>query len=136
MRKLLVTAAIIERGGCYLVARRQAGTHLAGAWEFPGGKCEIGESLHACLVREIEEELGTTVSVGAEVLAVTHEYDDRVVELHFFRCTCEREPTARLGQDLRWVTPSTLATLEFPPADAALIRLLVNGQRDDLGSLV
>ncbi len=120
-----MTAAIIERDGHYLVTRRQAGTHLAGVWEFPGGKCDSGESLTACMAREIREELGVEASVGAEIFTVAHEYSDRVVELHFFRCACEQEPAPQLGQDMRWVARDALETLEFPPADAALIRLLM-----------
>ncbi len=125
MKRLVVTAAIIERDGCYLVTRRQAGTHLAGVWEFPGGKCDLGESLTACMAREIREELGVEASVGDEIFTVAHEYSDRVVELHFFRCTCDRPPAPQLGQDMRWVARDALETLEFPPADTALIRLLM-----------
>ena len=52
MTAIVVTAALVERGGCFLVTRRQKGVHLEGYWEFPGGKCEPGESLAACLARE------------------------------------------------------------------------------------
>ena len=87
-----MTAAVIERDGRYLVTRRLRGTHLAGFWEFPGGKCDTGEPLAACLEREIAEELDTNVRIGAEIHHVAHEYPERIVELHFFRCELLGEP--------------------------------------------
>ena len=124
---LIVTAAVIEREGRVLVTRRQPGVHLAGRWEFPGGKCDHGESLAACMARELREELGVEALVGAELFAVTHQYDDRRVELHFLQCTIEHDPMPLLGQEMRWVPRSELDTLEFPPADAELIRMLAQG---------
>jgi mutator protein MutT len=125
--RLVVTAAVIERAGALLVTRRPPGSHLAGCWEFPGGKCEAGESHQACLAREIREELDAGVRVGPEIHAVSHAYPDRVVELHFFSCELTDEPRAALGQEMRWVARADLASLEFPPADAELIGLLAKG---------
>ena len=122
---LVVAAAVIRRGGEYLITRRHAGVHLEGYWEFPGGKCDEGETLETCLVREIREELDVDVRVGAELLAVTHEYPERVVELRFFDCELEGTPRPMLGQEMRWVTREDLASLPFPPADAELLALLV-----------
>jgi 8-oxo-dGTP diphosphatase len=122
--RVVVTAAVIERDGAYLVTRRLDGTHLAGFWEFPGGKCEPGETLTSCLAREIAEELGCEVEIADTLLSVTHEYEDRAVELHFFRCSLRDEPRPLIGQEIRWVDRATLGTLEFPPADADLIRVL------------
>jgi len=121
---ILVTAAVIERDGRLLVTRRLDGTHLAGCWEFPGGKCEPGEEPRAALVREIHEELDAGVEVGREVLRTSHAYPDRVVELRFFEARLLGEPRPLLGQEMRWVGREELGTLEFPPADAELIRLL------------
>jgi mutator protein MutT len=123
-RRIVVAAAVIERDSRYLVARRPRGTHLEGFWEFPGGKCEPGETHQTCLTREIREELGCSVTVGERLLAVTHDYPERTVELHFFRCTADDRPQPLLGQELRWVTRQELRTLEFPAADAELIELL------------
>ena len=123
-RRVVVAAAVVERDGCYLATRRLQGTHLEGFWEFPGGKCEANESHEACLRREILEELGCGVIVGGRLLSVAHEYEDRTIELHFFGCTLAGEPRPLLGQDIRWVTPRDLRTLDFPPADEELIRLL------------
>jgi mutator protein MutT len=121
---IVVTAAVIERQGTLLVTRRQKGVHLEGCWEFPGGKCDAGESLEACLARELREELAVEARVGKEVFATTHTYPDRRVELHFLRCELHGEPRPQLGQDMRWVGRDELTALEFPPADAELIRLL------------
>ena len=121
---IVVAAAVIRRGDDYFVTRRHAGVHLEGYWEFPGGKCDEGETLEACLVREIHEELDVAVRVGAELLAVTHEYAERVVELRFFACEMEGTPRPVLGQEMRWVNREGLASLPFPPADAELLALL------------
>lgn len=124
MTRLVVTAAVIERGGRYLVTRRQEGVHLEGLWEFPGGKCDPGESLADCLRRELREELGVEATIGAEVLSTTHAYPERSVELHFIGCTLRGDPSPQLGQQMRWVAREELRSLEFPPADGELIQLL------------
>jgi 8-oxo-dGTP diphosphatase len=123
---LVVTAAVIDRGGRLLVTRRQKGVHLEGLWEFPGGKCDDGESLDACLARELREELDVEATVGDEIFATTHAYPERRVELHFLRCELRGEPCPLLGQEMRWVSREELGSLEFPPADAELIRILSN----------
>ena len=124
LRRIVVAAAVIQRGDEYFVTRRHAGVHLEGYWEFPGGKCETSETLPACLEREIREELDARIVVGDEILAVAHEYPDRIVELRFFACQLLGEPRAMLGQEMRWVGKDELSTLEFPPADAELLELL------------
>jgi mutator protein MutT len=121
---VVVAAAIVERGGTFLVTRRPKGVHLEGLWEFPGGKCEDGESHDACLRREMLEELGSEVRVSGEVFQVSHAYPDRIVQLHFFRCDLLDEPRPLLGQEIQWVTGERLVQLDFPPADAELIELL------------
>jgi 8-oxo-dGTP diphosphatase len=124
MTTIVVTAAVIERDGSFLVTRRQKGVHLEGFWEFPGGKCDAGEPLAACLARELREELDAAARIGDEIFTTTHAYPDRHVERHFLRCELESEPRPQLGQEMRWVRREDLATLEFPPADAELIELL------------
>lgn len=121
---LVVAAAVIEREGAFLVTRRLAGAHLEGCWEFPGGKCDAGETLEACLVREIREELDAAVVVGAELFTIAHEYPGRIVQLHFFRCELRDDPRPALGQAMQWARREDLPRLEFPPADAELIALL------------
>jgi 8-oxo-dGTP diphosphatase len=124
MSTIVVTAAVIEDDGRLLVTRRPRGTHLEGFWEFPGGKCDPGETHEACLARELREELGVAVEIGGELLAVTHAYPDRVVELHFLTCRLEGAPVPQLGQEMRWVSRQDLASLALPPADAELVQLL------------
>jgi 8-oxo-dGTP diphosphatase len=125
MITIVVTAAVIERDDRLLVTRRQQGTHLEGCWEFPGGKCDPGETHDACLARELREELGASSAVGAEILSVTHAYPDRTVELHFFRCRLTSEPIPQMGQEMQWVTREQLGSLTLPPADAELVDLLI-----------
>jgi 8-oxo-dGTP diphosphatase len=124
MTTIVVTAAVVELDDKFLVTRRQRGAHLEGYWEFPGGKCDAGESLAACLARELREELDVDARVGDEVFTTTHAYPERSIELHFFRCELHGEPRPQIGQEMRWVRRNELATLEFPPADAELIRIL------------
>ena len=123
-RRVVVSAAVVERGGSYLVTRRLRGTHLEGFWEFPGGKCEPHESPADGLAREIREELGCDTVVGEKMLTVSHDYDDRTIELHFFRCTLSGEPRPLLGQEMRWVARRDMRSLAFPPADDELIAML------------
>jgi mutator protein MutT len=128
VQHIVVTAAVIERDGTFLLTRRLRGTHLEGAWEFPGGKCEPGETRHACLEREIREELNAGLRIGREIFSITHPYPLRVVELHFFACDLLAEPRPMIGQEMRWVPRAELKSLEFPPADAELIRMLSDGR--------
>jgi mutator protein MutT len=125
MTTTVVTAAVIEEGGRFLVTRRQDGVHLAGYWEFPGGKCHPGEGLARCLARELREELDVDVEVGDELLSTTHDYPDRRVELHFLACVLLSNPSPQQGQDIRWVARRDLTSLEFPAADTELIRRLI-----------
>ena len=126
MDTIVVTAAIIERDGRILVTRRLPDTHLAGRWEFPGGKCHAGESLADCMIRELKEELNVDATVGDEVFTTTHAYPERRVELHFLRCEIAGTPTPILGQEMLWVARADLANYDFPPADAELIALLTS----------
>jgi 8-oxo-dGTP diphosphatase len=121
---VIVAAGVIEVEGRVLVTRRQAGVHLEGCWEFPGGKCEAHETPAACLAREILEELGVAAAIGRELFRTTHEYADRTIQLHFLECRLLGAPSAQLGQEMRWVARADLATLPFPPADAAFIARL------------
>ena len=121
-----VVAAVIEDSHRFLVTRRQPGVHLAGMWEFPGGKIEPDETHAAALRRELREELDVEVEVGECVYQTRHAYPERTVELYFYRCSLKGMPRPLLGQDLRWVPRAELRTLGFPPADTELIELLTN----------
>ncbi len=126
MVRVEVAAGLIrDERGCYLLARRAAGTHLAGLWEFPGGKRQPGESLRACLRRELAEELGAAFIVGEHVHSVEWTYGETIVELSFFGCTHEAGTIRPLtAETLAWVAPEHLDEYELPPADHALIARL------------
>jgi len=124
--RTLVVAAVIEREDRFLVTRRQDGVHLAGLWEFPGGKVADGESHTAALRREIHEELDVEIIVRDLVLETSHDYPERVVTLFFYRCDLIGSPRPMIGQEMAWVTRTELPTLNFPPADDELIRRLTD----------
>jgi 8-oxo-dGTP diphosphatase len=124
---IAVVAAVIEHDGRLLVTRRQDGVHLAGMWEFPGGKVAQGESHAAALRREMLEELDADVAVGDLVLESSHAYPDRTVTLFFYRCDLLGVPRPMIGQEMEWVRRDELTSLTFPPADDELIRILTGG---------
>jgi 8-oxo-dGTP diphosphatase len=126
--RIVVVAAVIERNGEFLVARRLKGTHLAGFWEFPGGKVHDGESHEQALQREIVEELNTGVAGLQKIFHTSHAYPERTIDLHFYRGMLTGTPEPVLGQELRWITRREFASLEFPAADAELIARLVSGE--------
>lgn len=119
-----VLAAVIERDGRVLVTRRLEGSHLSGCWEFPGGKCDPGETHEACLARELREELGVEAQIGPELLVTEHAYPEKTVRLHFRRCEIDTEPRPLLNQQMRWVSRDEMCALSFPEADRALIEML------------
>ena len=123
--RINVVAAIIRRNGRILITQRRDNVHLAGMWEFPGGKVEAGESLEAALQREILEELGMKVRVENEFLSIDYDYPGKAVRLHFFNCAIEEGEAQPLAvADLRWVEPRNLDKFQFPPADRELITKL------------
>ena len=120
-----VVAAVIQHGDRFLITRRQGGVHLAGMWEFPGGKVGHDESHSDALRREIVEELDTDVVVHDLVFETTHAYPDRTVTLFFYRCDLLGMPKPMIGQEMEWVARNDLSSLLFPPADVELIRMLI-----------
>ena len=122
---VIVVAAIIRRDNRILITRRPPQSHLAGLWEFPGGKVEAGESLESALVREIREELGVEIGVQRPFHTIEHHYPARSVRLHFFDCTLHSgEPQALEADSLAWVGAGELDQYQFPEADRKLITLL------------
>ena len=126
----VVAGLITDDSGRVLVGQRRAGTHMAGYWEFPGGKRRPGEGPRGALERELREELGIAVR-GAEFMAeLTHRYPDRRVHLELWRVDrFEGEPSAREGQALKWVAPENLLALPLLPADQPLVEAL-SAQRE------
>lgn len=124
----VVAALIQDEKGRYLITQRHKGSHLAGLWEFPGGKREPGESLEEALRRELAEELSARFGVGERVETVRWEYPERTIVIHFYRCRLESgtiEP--REDQAMAWVAPERLSDFDFPPADRDLITRLRAG---------
>ncbi len=127
---ILVTAAVIERGGLVLIARRAQSDHGAGGWEFPGGKVEAGETPEACLARELREELGITVSVGALVSDHVYQYPARAIRLLAFRAVIiEGEPAAQYHEELAWVAPRALRNYALLPADLPVVAALLREEQ-------
>ncbi len=124
MKVIEVVAAVIERGGKILITRRPEGAHLAGLWEFPGGKAEAGESPDRALAREVREELGVAFTAGERLAEVDWQYPDKRVRIDFYRGTIEGEPRPLEGQEMAWVAPDDLGRYDFPPADAAVLARL------------
>ncbi len=127
MEKICVAAGVIQRhDGRVLVARRQPGKHMAGAWEFPGGKIKPPESPRQALDRELHEELGLKVRQARELMSYEQQYPDRLIELHFFAVEEYRgAPRSREDQELAWKFPERLGELGFLPADRPLVDLLI-----------
>ena len=126
MRTHIVAAGILIEHGKVLLSRRKQGSHLAGMWEFPGGKAEPGEDPRAALRRELEEELGITTRVGEIVDVTFHRYDDadKAVLLLFFEAVREpgsAQPSAVDVAEVAWCGPERLDPTTFPPADVAVL---------------
>lgn len=118
----VVCAVIRDAGGRVLAARRPPGKAQAGRWEFPGGKIEPHEAAEAALVREIEEELGCTLAVGAALAPVDHPYPGGLIRLRpFLAEILAGQPVAHEHSELRWVGRGEAAALDWAPADVPVL---------------
>ena len=129
MPTVVVAAAVVREGERFLLTKRPDKGHLAGFWEFPGGKVEEGESPEAALVRECDEEIGIDV-VPIDILDVTfHRYASKDVLLLFYACAlgARREIQHKEVADHTWALASELARFELPPPDAKLLAKLQRG---------
>jgi mutator protein MutT len=123
----LVGIGLIARDGSFLIRQRPVGTVYAGYWEFPGGKCEPGESPDAATVRECLEEIGIDVRLIRLRKVVEHTYPHGLVRLHFFDGETVRpdaEPAEVTG--FRWVDVAQLPSLRFPEANDVILRELLS----------
>jgi len=124
MKTIHVAAAIIARNGRIFATRRGYGPFKDG-WEFPGGKLEKGETPEEALRREIREELGVSVRVGKLFDTVEYDYPEFHLSMQCFFCAITAgEPILLEHEDACWLTPGRLGTLDWLPADLALIRKL------------
>lgn len=125
--RMVVAAALIDRDGRVLLAERPAGKHLAGTWEFPGGKVEPDETPETALIRELHEELGirTEASCLAPATFASHTYEDFHLVLMLYVCRkWQGTPHGHDGQRLRWERVNDMFSIDMPPADRPLIGTL------------
>jgi 8-oxo-dGTP diphosphatase len=114
----VVTAAIIQKEDCILLARRSFGEKLAGFWEFPGGKVENGETPEACLARELDEELRISVRIGAKCVESLHQYDHGSFRiLAYFVEWLAGDPHPSVHDRLEWVRLDEIDGYQLLPAD-------------------
>jgi len=123
---LEIAVGVIVDDDKVLIAQRPEGKHMAGAWEFPGGKLEAGETVYEALIRELNEELGIVVTSADALMTHTHEYDDRIVNLQVMLVAdWSGEPAGLDGQALRWVDPENLMKSGVLPADEPIAERLI-----------
>jgi 8-oxo-dGTP diphosphatase len=127
-RLLLVAAcALVDPDHRVLLTRRPEGKPMAGLWEFPGGKVGPGETPEACVIRELDEELGLDVTANclAPLTFASHAYDGFHLLMPLFVCRVwQGPPEAREGQLIKWLRPRDMAAYPMPPADRPLVAFL------------
>lgn len=127
---LHIVIAVLCAEGRVLIAKRQSHQHLAGLWEFPGGKIEAGETPIAALIREIKEELNITTSTDdyQSLITIPVEYPDRKLLLDVYIAHLEHHQTLSAcgheGQEIRWAEMAELKDVEFPPINQAIVAAL------------
>ena len=126
-----VVAALIWKGDKFMICQRPAHKARGLLWEFVGGKVEPGETKEQALIRECQEELAVTLSVGDTFMDVIHEYPDLTVHLTLFNATiAEGEPVMLEHNDIRWITPSEIPNYDFCPADVEILERIM--ERHDI----
>jgi 8-oxo-dGTP diphosphatase len=124
---LVAAAALVDTDGRVLICKRPQGKALAGLWEFPGGKIEAGETPEACLIRELDEELGIKVNEAclAPFVFASHGYDSFHMLMPLYLCRrWEGSVQAREHEAVAWVRPGQMSDYAMPPADAPLVAWL------------
>lgn len=125
-------AALIWDKDKFMICQRP--THKARGllWEFVGGKVEPGETKEQALIRECQEELAVTLSIGDVFMDVVHEYPDLTVHLTLFNAAIlEGIPKKLKHNDIKWITPSEISNYEFCPADVEILKKITEVFRDD-----
>ncbi len=118
----VAVGVLIDVKDCVLLTRRLKGTHLAGYWEFPGGKVEAGESVQTALARELQEELGTKIGKTVPLMTVSHDYGEKQVLLDVHQVKdWDGEPHGAEGQPLAWVDAASLNEFQVPEANAEIM---------------
>jgi mutator protein MutT len=118
----VVIGIVIRHGQILVCQRRHDNPNLPGLWEFPGGKREPGETLEACLHRELHEELAIEVCLLAPLRVIDHAYPTVRITLHPFICQHHSgEPQPLACEQCQWVAPTHLSDYAFPPANAELL---------------
>lgn len=121
-----IAIAIVEHNGRFLVGRRPQGVPLAGRWEFPGGKVESDETPSAAARRECQEETGLAIQVRSPLAEIQHTYDHGLLTLHFFLAALERPASPDPTAPFVWLPLDALLELEFPPANAPILKMLAD----------
>jgi 8-oxo-dGTP diphosphatase len=120
-----VTAGILERDGLVLIARRRPGKHMAGKWEFPGGKIESGETPEQSLARELREELDVRARIGELLCSATYEGEGISLELLVYRVEgFDGTPMLIEHEEIRWVRPGELRSYDLADSDRRVVERL------------
>jgi len=127
MPEQIISIAIVQNEHKkLLISRRQKGQHLAGKWEFPGGKVEQGEALEVAMLRELKEEVGLTATQYNLFDSLIFQYDEVHLSLHFYLVTAYQGEAASLeGQQIKWISAAELSQYDFPKANLTVINKLL-----------
>ena len=129
MKTIRVVAALVERGGRYLITQRREAAVLPLLWDFPGGRVEDGETDEAALAREVMERLGVSVEVRQLISFVNHPYEKYAVDLYLYECALQSDHlSCRAVNDYAWVTSKEMEKYSFTPVDEASMSKLL-GER-------
>lgn len=130
LKKLTISVGIIRNlQNEIFITQRDTSSHMAGFWEFPGGKVEEGETPSKAVVRELQEETGIVAEQPVLIKSLEHTFPDRVITLHFYLIEkWQGEPYGKEGQPMRWIPQAQLQVEDFPPANESIVKALIGGE--------
>ncbi|GAB2944788.1 8-oxo-dGTP diphosphatase MutT [Hafnia psychrotolerans] len=130
LKKITISVGIIRNSQNEIfITQRDASSHMAGFWEFPGGKVEADETPCEAVVRELQEETGIVAERPVLIKSLEHIFPDRVIILHFHLVEkWQGEPYGKEGQPMRWLPQSELKPEDFPPANESIVKALISGE--------